>query len=344
MTFFLAYMKKASFISVIITLLACCFSTVSFAQRQIGMDVDFFGYVDNREYKSIYTTDKTYLGTIISPKLYFALDSNNRIYGGLNYQQPFGGHNDNNGKVSPIVYYNYRNKHIDFAIGHMPRYERLKNVPRMVLSDTLFYERPNIEGMYFSYRSKSLQQAIYIDWLSAQTYTQRERFMVGLSGKLKMGRFYIADDALLYHNAPNSNEAIEQHVQDNAVVILRAGLDLSEKTFLDSLRIDAGMALGLDRIRSEYDFRTAKGFISNIYLGYKTFFALNSLYLGDAQNLPLGDAFYHRNRYDRLDLGWTPFHKGNLEAKLTLSVHFASDQISNQQAFTLRYKFGQRIW
>ena len=328
---------------VTLTLLVCGFCSLSHAQEQVGMTLDFFGYIDNREYKSSYTTDKTYLGTIISPKLYFAIDSNNRIYGGLNYQQAFGMHQENKGKVSPIVYYNFKNEHFDLALGHMPRYERLKNVPRLVLSDTLFYDRPNIEGMYFAYQNKHIKQAIYIDWLSAQSYEHRERFMAGLSGELNFGRFYLADDALLYHNALTSNEAVEEHIQDNAILLLRAGIDLSRKTFLDSLRIDAGIALGYDRVRSEYD-RGAKGFISNIHLGYKAFSIHNTLYLGDPLNLPNGDSFYHRKRYDRLDLGWSPFQKGNLEGRLTASFHITSDQISNQQAFTLRYRFGRKIW
>lgn len=310
----------------------------------MGLEVDFFGYVDNREYKSSYTEDKTFLGTILSPKLYFALDSNHRIYGGLHYNQDFGIHQENKERISPIAYYNFRNKNIDFALGHMPRHERLADVPRMVLADTFMYDRPNIEGMYFAFQNRYIKQAIYIDWLSKQSYHQRERFVVGLSGKYTFGSFYVADDALLYHNAKTSNVELEDKIQDNGIVLLRVGTDLSRKTFLDSLTVDAGMAIGFDRVRNEYDLRVARGFISNIYIGYKQFFLGNTLYLGDAQNLPNGDSFYHRDTYDRLDLGWTPFRKGNLEGRFTASFHFAPDQVSNQQAFTLRYRFGKALF
>lgn len=310
----------------------------------MGLEVDFFGYVDNREYKSSYTEDKTFLGTILSPKLYFALDSNHRIYGGLHYNQDFGIHQENKERISHIAYYNFRNKNIDFALGHMPRHERLADVPRMVLADTFMYDRPNIEGMYFAFQNRYIKQAIYIDWLSKQSYHQRERFVVGLSGKYTFGSFYVADDALLYHNAKTSNVELEDNIQDNGIVILRVGADLSRKTFLDSLTVDAGMAIGFDRVRNEYDLRVARGFISNIYIGYKQFFLGNTLYLGDAQNLPNGDSFYHRDTYDRLDLGWTPFRKGNLEGRFIASFHFAPDQVSNQQAFTLRYRFGKALF
>jgi len=335
-------MKQSTRIIIILTLLYCSVASVSNAQ-QIGLEVDFFGYADNREYKSIYTEDKTFFGAILSPKLYFALDSNHRVYGGLHYNQDFGMHSENKERVSPIAYYNFKNKNIDFALGLMPRHERLADVPRMVLADTFMYDRPNVEGMYFSFHNQHIKQAIYIDWLSKQSPQHRERFVVGLSGKYTFGNFYLADDVLLYHNALTSNAEIEDHIQDNGIVLLRAGADWSRKTFLDSLTIDAGMAIGFDRVRTEYDLRVARGFISNIYLGYKQFFLGNTLYLGDAQNLPNGDSFYQRETYNRLDLGWTPFRKGNLEGKFTASFHFAPDQVSNQQAFTLRYRFGKSL-
>lgn len=328
------------YIVVILTFFCSSITLLSQAQ-QAGLEVDFFGYADNREYKSNYTEDKTFFGAILSPRLYFALDSNHRIYGGLHYNQDFGKHSENRERLSPIAYYNFNNKNIDFALGFFPRHKRLADVPRMVLADTLLYDRPNMEGMYFSFQNQNVKQAIYIDWMSKQSYQHRERFVVGLSGKYTFGNFYIADDALLYHNALTSNEEIEEHIQDNAIVLLRVGADLSNKTFLDSLTVDAGMAFGFDRVRTEYDLRTAKGFIANIHLGYRKFFLHNTLYLGEAQNLPNGDSFYHRDTYNRLDLGWTPFRRGNVDGKFTASFHLAPDQISNQQAFTLRYRFGK---
>ncbi len=330
------------FIRAIAILIFFCYSVTFVAQaQQIGIEIDFFGYADNREYKSIYTEDKTFFGAILSPKLYFELDSNHRVYGGLHYNQDFGMHNENKERVSPIAYYNFKNRNFDFALGHLPRHERLADIPRIVLADTFMYDRPNIEGMYFAFQNKHIKQAIYIDWLSQQSHHHRERFVLGLSGKYTFGNFYFVDDALLYHNALSSNNDVEEHIQDNGIVLLRAGADLSHKIFIDSLTVDAGMAIGFDRVRTEYDLRVTKGFISNIYIGYQHFFLNNTLYLGEAQNLPNGDSFYHRDTYNRLDLGWAPFRKGKLEGKFTASFHFAPDQISNQQMFTLRYRFGQ---
>lgn len=327
----------------IATTILILFSSKLMAQ-QAGINVDFFGYMDNREYKSTYTQDRTILGTMISPTFYFTLDSNHRIIAGLHYNQDFGTNKDNKQWAKPIVYYQFKSTKIDFALGHIPRYERLKQVPRIVLADTFMYDRPNIEGMYLTYKHKKGQQSMYIDWLSKQSPNQRERFVIGTSGKHKIGPMYFANDMILYHNALTSTENEAEHVQDNGIVLLRLGTDLSRHTLLDSLTVDAGLAIGFDRVRSKYELQKNKGFIANIYMGYKNFFIANSFYKGEAQNLPLGDSFYHRKQYDRLDFGWSPFKRKNLEARFIASFHFAPDATSNQQSFSLRYTFHKKLW
>lgn len=344
MCFYSYFMCISSFRLQFLIVIALLFLTTKSIAQQVGMRVDFFGYMDNREYKSTYTQDRTILGTMISPTFYFALDSNHRVIGGLHYNQDFGTHADNKQWVKPVVYYQFKNRKFDFSLGHIPRYERLKDVPRIVLADTFMYDRPNIEGVYFAYKSKNSQQSMYIDWLSKQSPNQRERFVIGTNGKYKLGVAYFANDAILYHNALTSTVNEDEHVQDNGIVLLRIGTDLSKHTPLDSLTIDAGLAIGFDRIRSKYEMQKTSGFISNLYIGYKNFYIANSFYKGDAQNLPLGDSFYHRRQYDRLDFGWTPFKRRNLEAKLTASFHFAPDATSNQQSFSLRYTFNKRLW
>lgn len=311
--------------------------------QKIGLGVDFFGYADNREYGAQYTIPKTFFGATISPNLYFQLEDNHRIYGGIHFNQEFGKHAENKSRINPIAYYNYKTDKFDFALGFIPRFDRLKDIPRMVLADTLMYDRPNIEGMYFNYNNGNVQQAVFIDWMSKQGPTKREQFVAGISGKYTFGNFFVRSDGLLYHNALTSNDSIDEHIQDNAVIMLRVGVDLSNKTFLDSLTIDAGAAVGFDRVRSVYDMQQTAGFISNVHLGYKRFFLANTLYLGEAMNLPNGDSFYHRESYDRLDLGWIPFKSDKIEGKFTASFHFSPGQIDNQQMFTLKYNFGRNL-
>lgn len=333
---------KSILFNVLLSFSLCLISTFTFAQK-IGIDLDFFGYADNREYGAKYTIPKTFFGATVSPKLYFQLEDSHRIYAGAHFNQEFGTHSENKIRINPIAYYNYKTEKIDFALGFIPRYERMKDIPRMVLADTLMYDRPNVEGMYFNYTGNNFKQAVYIDWLSKQSHDKREQFIAGITGKYDIGRMYIRNDGLLYHNALTSNDSIEEHIQDNAVIMLRLGVDLSDKTVLDSLTIDAGAAMGFDRVRSVYDMQKSAGFISTIHLGYRRFFLENNLYLGQAMNLPNGDPFYHRDRYNRLNLGWVPFKSPKIEGKFTASFHFSPGQVDNQQMFTLRYNFGREL-
>ncbi len=312
--------------------------------QEIGVRLNFFGYADNREYGASYTEDKTFFGTLISPQLYFKLNQNHTLYGGMHYNKDFGSHKKDKPSFSPIAYYNYTSNSINFAIGFMPRYERLKDIPRVVLADTFMYDHPNLEGMVFQYRKGGFEQRVFIDWLSQQTFTDRERFMAGISGRYNQGLFYITHAGILYHNALTSNEALDDHIQDNGVFTASAGLDLSDKTVFDSLIIDAGAVVGFDRIRTKYEMQITKGFISTQHIGYKKFALTNILYLGQAQYLPNGDPFYRRNRYDRLDFSWIPFKSRTIEAKFVASFHFSKGKVDNQQAFSVRYNFGQSLW
>lgn len=309
--------------------------------QKIGLKIDFLGYADNREYKAPYSIPKTFFGATLSPNLYFQLDSNHRIYGGLHFNQEFGINKENKNRINPIAYYNYQTSKIDFAIGFIPRYERTKDIHRMVLADTFQYDRPNLEGMYFQYKNKGFRQAVFIDWTNKQGFQNREQFIAGISGKYQKGIVYLQNEGLLYHNALSANDSLDEHIQDNAIVMLRLGVDLSEKTFLDSLTIDAGATYGFDRVRSVYEMQKSPGFISNIYLGYKRFFLANTLYLGKAVNLPNGDPFYHRAQYDRIDIGWIPFKTERIDGKFTASFHASKGYFDNQQSFTLRYRFGR---
>lgn len=318
-------------------------SKTLFAQ-EFGTKVEFFGYADNREFGAMYTVPKTIFGVTLSPQLYLKVDSNHFLYGGIHYNQDFGIHPENKQRINPIAYYNYQSENIDFALGFMPRHERLQHIPRIVLADTFLYDRPNLEGMYFEYKNTKFRQNVYIDWLSKQGYTHREQFIAGISGQYALGSLYIAHDGILYHNALTSSDDPDEHIQDNAVYTARLGWNLTEKIKLDSMTVEVGAALGFDRIRSVYEMQKTSGFLSNIYMQHKQFFVNNTLYLGDGHNLPNADPFYHHDRYNRLDLGWIPFRNQSIEGKFTASFHFTPGQIDNQQAFTIRYKFGSPIW
>jgi len=326
-------------------LLICTFifSTQGAYSQKIDLTVDFLGYVDNREFSAPYTIPKTFFGTTISPQFGFQLEENHKLLGGIHFNQEFGINRENKSRVRPIAYYAYSAKNIQFALGFMPRQGRLNDISRMVLADTLQYDRPNIEGMYFNYKNDRFEQTVFIDWLSKQGNKNREQFVAGIKGKFRFGRMYLAHEGMLYHNALTSNDSIDEHIQDNAVLLGKLGVDLSRLGWLDSVSLDAGASIGFDRLRSVYEMRKSPGFIANLHLGYRNFFIDNNLYIGKAMNLPIGDSFYHRNRYNRLDLGWVPLKTKRLEGRLMATFHFSPGFIDNQQSFIIRYSFGKKL-
>ncbi|KAF5272474.1 hypothetical protein FQR65_LT17396 [Abscondita terminalis] len=170
----------------------------------VGYQIDFLGYADNREFKAPYTQSKTIFGTRISPELYFKLSDNHTVHGGIHVAQEFGEREHKN----PI---------------------------------------PNIEGMMLAYRNDHFQQRLFIDWTSKQSDKYRESFLVGMNGKVTVGDFYFSDDLILWHNALSANSNSDEHIQDNGIGIFKLGSNLTNKTPLDSLIIDAGIMMGIDR-------------------------------------------------------------------------------------------------
>lgn len=302
-------------------------------------DVGFFGFVDNREYAASDRESSTILGTQFTPEIGLRADSVHRIRFGMNLLHEFGTKKFSN-KITPTIYYNYHKNQVDFYIGSFPRAKLTDRFPRSLLSDTLIYFRPNHTGMLFKVENSRLNQTVWIDWVSKQTVDQREQFMVGASGTVKFGTFFFSHDALLWHNALPKDPMDDVHLQDNAAISLRLGANLTKYTQLDSLAFGVGGLLSVDRLRGVYEWKGAKGAIVEAHAGYRSFFLHNTLYFGDDQVTALGDNFFAEQIYNRLDIGWTPFRRERLSAKLVATFHFTKGAIDNQQALTLRYNIG----
>lgn len=325
------------------TLSAMLLAFVVTHAQDIGWNVNFHGFADNREYAQSGRYSQSILGIRIAPEIYFSLDSSHFLHGGINYLHEFGTRGTTAGQVLPTIYYKYKHSGHDFYIGMFPREGLLTTYHRAILNDTLTYYRPNIEGLLWRYTRRAFHQQLWIDWTSRQTATEREQFLAGASGRIGMGMMHIAHQITLWHNAgTKSASGIDQlPIRDNGAAMVKVGIDLTRKSFLDSLDISSGGLIAYDRLRGVYDWHTPKGFIADLYAEYRNFFLANSFYAGE--NLPIvyGDRFYTATRYNRLDLGWKPLRYKGLESQFTLSFHFTPGAVDNQQQFTLRYHIGR---
>lgn len=311
--------------------------------QDVGWNVHFHGFADNREYAQSGRYSQSILGVRIAPEIYFSLDSSHFLHGGINYLHEFGSRETAAGHVSPTIYYNYKRRGHNFYIGMFPREGLLTTYHRAILNDTLRYYRPNVEGLLWRYSRKVFHQQIWIDWTSRQTTTEREQFLVGASGHIGMGMMHLSHQITLWHNAGSKGSpGVNQlPIRDNGAAMVKLGVDLTRLTFLDSLDISGGGLIAYDRLRGVYNWRTPKGFIADVYAEYRKFFVANSFYTGESLPIVYGDRFYTTNRYNRLELGWKPLQYKGLESKFTLAFHFTPGAVDNQQQFTLQYHIGQ---
>ena len=304
--------------------------------------INFHGFVDNREYAKSNRYSPTYFGARFSPEIGLLADSAHRFRVGINVLKQFGS-KDFTDKVDQVIYYQYKKQNNTFFIGAFPRLGLIDDYPIALLSDTLSYFRPNIEGMLYQYQTEKFRQNIWIDWTGKQTATDRETFLFGFSGKYQPGMFYLSHYAYMFHNALSGISTPEQHLEDNGAVQLQFGLDLGKRTFLDSLTISAGPMISIERTRNVTGIQTPKGFITYLYAGYKQFNLRNTFYAGGGHHLINGDVFYSAKQYDRLDLGWTPISYKNIEGGFVFSFHFLDNIINSEQTFSLRYRISRNL-
>lgn len=328
-------MKKYLFFILVTTLL----SQKNARAQRLEAAIDFHGFVDNREYAKTNRFSPTYLGARFSPQVGIVLDSVNRFRVGFNALKEFGSKYFTD-KIDPVIYYEYKKQKNTFFIGAFPRLGLIDDYPIALLSDTLNYFRPNIEGMLYQYQNRTFRQNLWIDWTLKQTITDRESFLFGFSGKYKPGMFFITDYAYLFHYALSLMPPRGENLQDNGAVQVQFGLDLSKKTFLDSLTISAGPIVSIERTRNVTGINLPKGFISYLFAGYKQFEIKNTFYAGQGHHLINGDIFYSAKQYDRLDFGWKPISYKNIDGGFLFSFHFLDHIINSEQAFSLRYRFG----
>lgn len=309
--------------------------------QELEWDINLHTFADNREYGKSYRTSQSILGARFAPELGLRLDSMHRFRVGFNVLHEFGSR-DFIGQSSPILYYQYAIKNIDFYIGSFPRHSLVSDYPRALLNDTLNYYRPNVEGLLFKYQNSKVKQTVWLDWTSRQTATDRETFLAGISGKYQPGAFFISHYATLFHYAGTAIEVEGDHLQDNAAAVVQVGVDLSHKTVLDSLTLAAGGLMSFERTRGVTGWETPKGALFTLHGGYKSLALTNTLYIGEGHNLINGDKFYTAKTYNRSDFSWTPIKYKNIEGSLVLSFHFLEGIVDSQQAFGLRYNFGGR--
>jgi hypothetical protein len=306
--------------------------------QEILWQTGFLGFFDNREYFNSYTQPQTMYGARGFGSIGLAINDHQQISAGIDFLFEFGGrvYSEN---IKPILYFSHNTEHAKLYLGAFPRIELIK-MPNFLLSDTMLYYRPNIEGTFIEFSTGWGFQNIWLDWTSRQTDTDRETFLLGGSGGFNAGYFFYRHDFLMYHYAGPAIALPNDHIRDNGGLNVRIGLDLASKTRLDTFRISTGYAFSYDRLRNIYNTRFYSGGLSEIIIQYRGIGIHTILSYGQGQVQLLGEGIYKAAFYDRSDFYWCFFRDQNLKGRAEFSVHFVPGSVNFSQRLVVTMVIG----
>ena len=313
-----------------------CFYTFSEGQSfkwQTGLS----GFFDNREYQTPYAESQTLFGTRIFGYANLKLNREIEIGTGLDLLYEFGDNLRKN-NLKPVLYLHFNKDFVDFYFGSFPRRNLIVS-PRMLLSDTIQYYRPNCEGLYLNLNQSWGFQSAWLDWTSRQGDTIREVFQVGGTGMAWKGIFYYRHDFVMTHYAKSSNQTLNNTIRDNGGLYAGVGVNLSPYLF-DSLTISTGLCFSYDRIRGATDLTYSHGSLTNLYIEVFRIGIRTSTYVGTGQVLLWGDQLYRAKYYNRLDFIWHFFRKKNITGSVEFSLHVVEDILDVSQVLKIRATIG----
>ncbi len=321
--------------------LVVIFVLLSFAGRSQNFEYQilFEGIGDNREYFNSLAMPQTILGARSAFELGVEKDGH-RIRGGLSYLYEFGSKIDYN-PILPTIYYQFYREKREFLFGAFPRRGKI-DFPLAMLTDTLLYYRPNIEGFFIRQNWDWGHEIGFVDWVSRQTETKRENFMAGFSGEIFFKNFFLQNYILLFHDAGPAIDLPGDHIKDYFGIALQLGIRSNANSKLKGY-FKAGILNSEYRERSVTDgfivgnslFAEANGRIKNY--GLKS--VLNS---GADHHFAYGDRFYRAKNYWRTDLIWYFINHEKVKGTFNLSFHVIDwDDLDQQQQLSIIYVLGK---
>jgi len=307
-------------------------SLIRISAQEFVYKAEFFGFFDNREYFNPLVNDQTIFGSRISGELGYSFNPHSRIMAGADYMYEFGSKGE---WVAPdlIAYYQGKYKKLGISLGAFPRLNKVV-MPMAMLSDTITYYRPVMEGILIEYHSGGFRHNIWIDWIARQSLQKRETFLLGFSGFFKKGLFIYQHHFVMTHLAHSLKSNVDESIRDNGAYSVLPGLDLSGTFHLDSLTFSMGILGSYDRIRGAYAYYPV-GLISELEAQYKGFGLHGTFYTGDEQVITSGDGFYRSNIYARAD-AFYQVTNSHLNGRLQFSVHYIPGIIDLSMALVVR--------
>ncbi len=325
-------MKKLLYL--LFSLMPVCISAQNFEYR-----VMFEGIGDNREFFSGKAMSQTILGSRGAFEVGLAID-NHRIGTGLSHLLEFGSELDYH-MPKLTLYYNFSDEQKEFLFGAFPRRGRI-TFPLAMLTDTLLYYRPNIEGMFGQIHWDWGWQNGFVDWVSRQTDVKRENFMAGFSGETFHNNLFLENYLLLFHDAGAAIDIPGDHIKDYLGYALQGGIRTSGGSSIKG-NIKAGVLGSSFRERNVTDgFENALSFFAETNGRWRNYGLKSVLHSGKGHRFAYGDRFYLLDNYWRTDVIWYFINHKNVRGTFNLSFHVIDwNDLDQQQQLSIIYFFGQ---
>jgi hypothetical protein len=182
-------------------------------------------------------------------------------------------------------------------------------------------------------------QMAFVDWTGRQTKTVRESFMVGTSGEIKMGRWFLQNYILMNHLAHPAEMIEIVHIKDHFGYSFLTGINLGDEKSLH-VTLKAGILASLYRERSVTEGFLARYSFHFEGLGaYHNFAIKTTLHSGEKLQFALGDPFYRFSNYLRTDAVWNFINHKRITGRFNWSFHWTNHTTpDHSQQLSLIYR------
>jgi hypothetical protein len=322
-------------------LLTILFVLITFLGKSQDFEyqVLFEGIGDNREYFNEIAYPQTIIGARGAFEVGVKFD-NHRIRAGLSQFLEFGSDIDAQ-KPKLTLYYQFNDAKKEFLFGSFPRRDKI-NFPLAMLTDTLLYFRPNIEGTFGEINWDWGHQNAFLDWISRQTDYNNEIFTTGTSGEIFVKNFFLQNYILMTHYAFAGIRTPDDHIKDYFGLALQAGIRTSENSEFSGY-LKAGILGSSFRQRCVTDgFQNAVSLFVEAKGKYKNFGIKSVLSSGAGHKFAYGDLFYQAKNYLRTDVIWYFINHEKVKGTFNLSFHAINwNDLDIQQQLSVIYVFGK---
>jgi hypothetical protein len=319
-------------------------SSDAFSQK-LDWRLGLFNFFDNTEFgRSAVKIPQTMAGAMIAPEAGVVWDTLNKVNAGVNLLHEYGSQYVID-RFYPTLYYESDRGPMKFLMGSFPRSRVIGNYPRLFFQDSIYYYRPNINGIFCEYRKDDNYFNIWLDWTGRQSKTVNEEFFIGFSGKYKTGIFYLEHFGAMFHYAGKMNPVVDEPLHDNLLFHTAAGIDLAENTVFSKLEANVGWVIRLERSRADNSgWISSNGLLMEQRVEYRWLGLFNTFFRGDdmmhyykqlGNKLYWGDPTYRAGTSDRADFYISFLRSNTVSLDLTYSLTFMENRMYHEQMLKL---------